>query len=67
MQKDATANFDGTEAFPQDDPCSQASLEDLCRSHLVKKHISCIFASWFDLFKMHNSFLLVMHSHFFSI
>jgi len=40
MQKDAAANFDETQAFPQDDPCSQASLEDLCRSHLVKKNIS---------------------------
>lgn len=28
------ANFDGVGGFSQDDPSSQASLEDLCRSHL---------------------------------
>lgn len=29
-----TSNYDGVGGFSQDDPSSQASLEDLCRSHL---------------------------------
>ncbi|XP_058087557.1 condensin-2 complex subunit H2-like [Magnolia sinica] len=47
---DDSTSFDCNGAFGQEDPNSQASLEDLCRSHLVK---TCFLGYFLHSFYVH--------------
>lgn len=49
QQSDNNVNVDSNEDFGQDGPNSQTSLEDLCRTHLVKESLEMHFHICFVL------------------